>query len=301
MSAPSPSRNFYAALLVLLLICLLPVPIRITSWLGYLTWQMLVPFTDPLTAVSHALRPFPEPFSDDDPAVRQLREALAQYEAHLAQLEEENAILQFELRALRDIAGNESTARDAFRPLRVRRAGQTPSERGGRFHVNAGSNYGVEVGTVVVIPPTQFAGLISSVSPLAATVNPVTSDHFELFEVRVDLEDTEFSDDPKGTLRPNGNGELVGLFAAELVRDRSIFPGLPVRLDDSKIGEGQAGLLVGTIDRIEPNDANPLHARIIVKPVADPQRARVLYLMVLKKSRVFRSQPGSPDNAGNPG
>jgi len=262
---------------------------------------MLVPFTDPLTAVSHALRPSPEPFSDDNPAVRQLRESLAQYEARIAQLEEENAILKFELRALRDIAGNASSARDAFRFLRVRRAGQTPSERDGRFHVNAGSNYGVEVGTVVVIPPTQFAGLVSSVSPLTATVNPVTSDHFDLIEVRVDLVDTEFGDDPKGTLRPAGNGELVGLFPAELIRDRNISPGLPVRLDDSKIGEGQAGLLVGTIDRIEPNDTNPLHARIIVKPVAEPQRARILYLMVPKESRAFRSQPGNLDNAGNPG
>jgi len=283
MSTASPSRNYLLALVLMGILCLFPVPVRVGNWLSELVWQIITPVTDPLGRIGAALRPAPRPFDESDPMVRELRSTIEEQQAEISRLEDQNAALRSELNALRDIA--EAGGADEFRPLRVRKSGRAPTSRAGVFQVNAGAQLGVEVGAVAIIPPTQLVGIVTEVSPLTATVAPMTSQAVDLLEVRIDVPDIPFADDPAGTLQPDGTGALRGLFESAMIDQLEVEPGMPVRLDDPNIGEAHTGLLVGVIDRIEPNDANPLHDRVIVRPGVGIHRAQVMYLRVRDRAR----------------
>ncbi len=286
MTVHRHNRNLALTVIILILITLLPWPVRIGAWISGVGWQLVVPVTQPLTRVSHALRPEATPFKDDDPVVAEFRDMIEKLRVRIAQLEDQNATLQIELNALRDVAS--LTPADLYRPLRVDRSGSAPGESDHLFQVNAGSRQGVEVGTVAVVPPMQLAGIVTTVTPLTATVLPTTAGSFNVIEVRIDTPGKPFSDDPKGTLQPDEHGNLVGLFDHALIEELHIEPGFAVRLDDAAIGSAHTGLLVGNIVRIESNDANPLHDRVIVKPVSDPARVGSLYLMIRRKAKPFR-------------
>ncbi len=297
MSAAPSNRNLYAALLGLFLLCWLPVPLPISGWLGDVVSQLMIPVTQPLTQISLALRPEPGVIDEGDPAVMALKTALAKLETRNALLESENALLQVELHSLRDLAS--LTGGDEFFPLHVQRAGSAPASRGGIFHVNAGATRGVELGTVVVVPPTQLAGIVTAVNSLSATVTPLTAEGFELIEVRIDRPDLSFADDPKGTLEADGEGRLAGLFETALLERLGVAVGDNVRLDDPRIGAAHTGLLVGVVEEMRDNDANPLHRRLFVRPLANPERQSVYYLMVPKVNR--RGGNGSRSGDANGG
>lgn len=300
MTSHRHNRNLALTVVCLLLMTLLPWPVRIGGWLSGVAWQLVVPITEPLTRISHVLRPEPKPYGDDDPEMIRLRESNEKYRVRIALLEDENATLQTELNALRDVAS--LVPADQYRPLLVERSGSAPADSGRLFQVNAGTRQGVEVGTVAVVPPMQLAGIVTAVTPLTATVLPSTAGAFRVIEVRIDTPDLSFDKDPTGTLEPNEHGQLVGLFDHELLGKLGVEAGLPVRLDDPSIGSAHTGLLVGTILRIEPNESNPLHDRVIVQPVRDPTVVHSLYLMIRRKLKPFRDIPANNrDNQTNGG
>lgn len=275
-----PARSFYLVLALVIVSAI--IPFRIGGWLQdptdalhNLVVAVVVPLSDPLVRVGTLLRPARRNFADDDRDLDRVLLELRQAEARIRFLEAHSTDL---LRQIEEFQrGYAADMQNQYRLLKARRVAITGGSGSRVFTINAGSRQpGIEVDIVAVAGVYHLVGRISRVGLLTSTVTPVTTPASGPVRVTVKAPAMSMEGGVIGTLRPVGDGSLIGEFPV----DRQIRPGDQAVLNDPAWGEGHTGLLVGLVSATRPYDANPLFHQIIVKPEFEIQRVAEVMLRI---------------------
>lgn len=256
---------------IIVLVVLSLAPIRFTNWTNWFAAQtnvIIMPIAHPLgLAIDKIIPPATSnPLASD--RERTIVNELDRVRTQLLQTREENQRLtklidQFSRGA--KITKN-IDVRQIHRP-------RISSLIGDHLLIRTGKIEGLTQGTVVVVDAVQLLGKISRVDGKTSTVLPITAKSAQQILATVMLNDSG-SQQVKCLLEPVGDGTLRGEVARS-ASDESwqVKVGQEVRLLDSQWPQHAQMLMIGTIERIERNEAQPLRQRIIVRPtVADLRR-----------------------------
>ncbi len=245
-------------------------PIR---WLGWTDWfaaqvkVAIVPITHPMTIAIDAIVParIADPASSE--RERALKNELERVELELYQTQQENARLSSLIEKYSRGAAitPELNVKQYTRP----RVGNLS---GDILLIRSGSVPGLVRGTVVVTDAVQLVGRVSRVDTRTAQVLPITAPGAQPIMGTVLLND-DGSEQARCFLKPTGNGTLRGEVARPtLDMDLNIAIGQEVRLLDSQWPTSAQMLLIGKIERMEPNPEQPLRPRFIVRPTFEDLR-----------------------------
>ncbi len=269
----------------------LPIAVGVTAVCallpaGWLPWTAVLaeivsvpvqPLGDVAGRISGWLRPVPGDAGESQ-ALRQRDEEMETTRAllHAARLRIE-ALLE-EIEALQEARrfhpGIEMT------PLYARVTGKPPDRSSGPVRINAGRRHGVNPGAVAVYRGGHLVGRVAeNVSRLSSRVVPITDPSMGLVEAMIlpagdPVADLETA--PRIQLVADSTGRLTG----DLDREIEVRPGDIVRLADPAWPRSAQGLIIGTVESIEPNDLQPLRASITVRPRYQPQGLSNLTLIV---------------------
>ncbi|MGV6814395.1 MAG: rod shape-determining protein MreC [Phycisphaerales bacterium] len=255
-------------------------PIRMIGWTNWFAAQAQVavaPIAHPITIAINTV--IPPAISDPEASLREraLGDELNRVRTDLLQTKEENARLSNLVKELS--RGSQLTPNLAVRQIHRPRIS---SLVGDHILIRSGSIEGLTRGSVVVVDAVQLLGKVTRVEAKTCTVLPITARSSGQIQAAVLLDDQEnhpaMSEgnglgDDQGVKRaiclltPLGDGTLRGEVAGTAGdANTSIKIGQEVRLLDSQWPRHAQMLLIGTVQRIERNDAQPLRQRIIVEP-----------------------------------
>lgn len=244
------------------------------KWLGWTDWfaaqvkVAIVPITHPLTIVVDTI----VPARISDPAAsereRQITRELERVRLELLQARREIDRLTSRIEQYTRGAAitPELNVRQVTRP-------RIANLTGDLLLVRTSNLPDLMQGTVVVADAVQLLGRVARVDERTATVLPITARSAQPIMGTVLLNE-EDARNPRCFLRPVGDGTLRGEVASPaLDKNAEIRVGQEVRLLDSQWPTSAQMLLIGTIERVERNEEQPLRPRIIVRPtVADLRR-----------------------------
>lgn len=244
---------------IITLFVLALAPIRFTNWANWFAAQTQViisPIAHPITIAIDMI--IPPPISDPDATNREraIGDELDRVRTELFQTREENARLTTlidELSRGAAITPN-LDVRQIHRP-------RVSSLVGDLLLIRTGKIEGLTQGTVVVVDAVQLLGRVSRVDGKTSTVLPITAKSSQQIQATVLLNDSG-TEQAVCLLTPLGDGTLRG----EVGRSWSVQVGQEVRLLDNQWPKHAQMLVIGTVQRIERNDAQPLRQRIIVAP-----------------------------------
>lgn len=155
----------------------------------------------------------------------------------------------------------------------------------GLLRVRAGENIGVVQGTVAVTDGVQIVGRVTSVSGPTSLIQPITRKGGLKVSGRV-MVDEPNNVGLKCLLNPIG-GRLRGAVEAP---DASIAntlkpePGHTVRLDDDRWPESAQRFVLGKVESVEADPANPLRTIITVVPTVEVERVSEVTLRIASDS-----------------
>lgn len=263
------------SVIVLLLTCsLLPSrAIRWTSWFGRLTDTLVAPVSHPLTKVSRWLWPAGARF--DDREMQQMYEERERLAELYAREQAENGRLREYIKELqRGLELNPGL------PVRQLTASvyRNPADLTSReLLIRAGEREGVTVGTVVTCSGLQLLGRVTDVGPATCKVQPITSKAAGRILAQVMLTDANAAG-LACTLDPVGDGTLRGP-VAQPSGSPAVTPGMTVRLNDpDRWPASSQFVLIGQIETVEPDPAQPLRTVITVRPSVLLDRVGEVYL-----------------------
>lgn len=259
-----------------------------TNWFAAQTRVIISPIAHPITITINMI--IPPAISDPDASEgeRTIRAELDRVRTQLLQTRNENDRLS-------GLIDQFSRGADIMPNLDVR---QIPRPRisslvGDFLFIRTGQIEGLTQGTVVVVDAVQLLGKVSRVDGKTSTVLPITAKSAQQIQATVLLNESG-SEQAICLLTPLGDGTLRGEIARSAVDEAwQVEIGQEVRLLDSQWPQHAQMLMIGTIERIERNDIQPLRQRIIVRPtVAD---LRMVPEVILRLPAIDPSQSG-----GNP-
>lgn len=247
-------------------------PIRMIGWTNWFAAQAQVavaPIAHPITIAINTV--IPPAITDPEASQREraLSDELSRVRTDLLQTKEENA-------RLTDLVKDLSRGSQITPDLDVRQISRPriSSLVGDHILVRSGSIEGLTRGSVVVVDAVQLLGKVTRVEAKTCTVLPITARSSGQIQAAVLLDD--YGDEDKRAiclLTPMGDGTLRGEVAGTAGdANTSIKIGQEVRLLDSQWPPHAQMLLVGTVQRIEHNDAQPLRQRILVVPTVKDLR-----------------------------
>ncbi|MEZ6165232.1 MAG: rod shape-determining protein MreC [Phycisphaerales bacterium] len=246
------------------------LPARLLKWTDWFSAQVqvaIVPITHPMTIVVDTI----VPARISNPAASERERALLneveRLKLDLLQTREENARLarQMEQRFKFDDTFYKERIRLAVRPRVNNLAGDI-------LVIRTGNVEGLTQGTVVVSETTQLVGRVSRVDRKTAQVLPITAPGAQPIMGVVLLSD-DGTEQVRCFLRPTGNGTLRGEVARPSLEETvRIEVGQEVRLYDSQWPTSAQMLMIGTIERIEPDPEQPLRPQIVIRPTFDDLR-----------------------------
>jgi rod shape-determining protein MreC len=281
---------------ILVLFVLAFSPIR---WIGWANWfsaqarVVISPIAHPITIAVDTI--IPPPIAD--PAATERERAmineLDRVRTELLQIREEN-------KQLSQLVEQFSRGASITPNLEVRqiRCPRISGLVGDFLSVRTGNIDGLVQGTVVVVDAVQLLGKVSRVDARSSTVLPITAKSAPPILATI-LLNTTGTERASCLLTPLGDGTLrgeVGRAAAD--QEWQIRVGQEVRLLDNQWPQHAQMLIIGTVERIERNEVQPLRQRIIVRPnITDLRRVPevILRLPVLDESSSIQSSDG-----GNP-
>lgn len=273
-------RFLPATLVVLLVLSLMPA--RWLGWVGLLGdfAELLVsPISNPLRAMGGWIRPARAPGTSEE--IEQYREQVERLTAQVNRVEAENARLRELIRMLQ--GGMAMATGTPTRDLAVSVVSASSDLSSRLLRVRAGRRQGVEIGSVAVGSGLQLVGRVVEVEALTSLVRPITAREAGPIRARVMLTDTSVW--LETTLTPDGEGGLRGpveyrMQAQAPGRVLEASPGQVVRLDDPTWPEGAQMLLVGTVERVEPNPRMPGRQMVVVRPTMELHRVSEMILRV---------------------
>ncbi len=281
-NARATRHTLSAAVAILVLLCV--VPVRFLGWLewpAHLPTTLVVPISHPLSIVGRWLAPARRE-QIDDAAVRALQlENERLKRLYLSQYEETKRYRELAemLQRGRSLSTDVPVDLVAF-PV----VGVSSDTSSSLLTVRAGERDGVTPNTVATVDGVQLVGKVDSVRGRTCTVRPITDPAVNRIGGRVMVTDLG----PEGlacSLEPIGDGRLRGdLEYLAPTPDRPAVPevvaGMTVRLDDPAWPAGAQMLVIGTVERVERDEAQPQRRVITVRPTADLRRVSTVILRI---------------------
>lgn len=154
----------------------------------------------------------------------------------------------------------------------------------GLLRVRAGENIGVVQGTVAVTDGVQIVGRVTSVSGPTSLIQPITRKGGLKVSGRV-MVDEPNNVGLKCLLDPIG-GRLRGAVEAPDASAASLKPepGHTVRLDDDRWPESAQRFVLGKVESVETDPANPLRTIVTVVPTVEVERVSEVTLRIASDS-----------------
>ena len=256
---------------IVALIVLALSPIQWTNWTNWFSAQVRVvisPIAHPITIAVDTIIPPPiaDPAASDRERV--ITQELDRVRTELLQTRQDN-------KRLNELVDQFSRGAAITPELDVRqiRRPRISSLVGDQLVIRTENIPGLIQGTVVVVDAVQLLGKVSRVDGRTSTVLPITAKSAPPIMATV-LLDSEGSKQVLCLLSPSDGSTLRGEVARSSTDEQfQVHVGQEVRLLDNQWPQHAQMLLIGKIERIERNDAQPLRQRIIVRPtVADFRR-----------------------------
>jgi rod shape-determining protein MreC len=265
---------------IIVLVILSLAPVRWIGWTGWFAAQARVvisPIAHPITIAIDTI--IPPPISDPQATQRErtLADERDRLRTELLQIREENhrlsTLIDKFTRGTQIIPNLD--VRQVHRP-------RISSLVGGLLIIRSGEIPGLTQGAVVVADAVQLLGKVSRVDKRTSTVELITARSAQPI-LAVVLLNKSGSIQVPCLLKAVGDGTLKGEVARTVSDDPNDpdmqtnawdqLVGKEVRLLDSQWPAHAQMLMIGTIERVERNDAQPLRTRIIVRPtIADLRR-----------------------------
>lgn len=276
------------------LACLLALVIPAT-WQGWVTpvagvAEVLVsPLAGPVSRLHRWLKPVPPPPSDSRLAA--LENDNQELRTKLLQQLDENQRLRTLLEQARV---RPADAASGMNQLAAKVTGVSADVNSPSIFIRAGSQQGIDVGTVATVQFAHLLGRVTGVRPRAATILPITA------PASGNLDAVVLAKDVPGGLRtqlkPVGDGTLIGDVEDKLdpatQQPYQPAPGDEVRLaDPSRWPMHAQMLMVGAVERVEPSPRQPLRKLVVVRPIVGD---------LLKVSEVVVQIPPRLQDAGLP-
>lgn len=270
-------------------------PARFIGWIGWfgtLTTTLIAPISQPFAALSRWLAPgsSPEP---EAPVVEALKEEIENWRTQFLREQQENIKLHAtmeELYRLRDLSPDV-----AVRQLTAPVVSVSSDLSSALLRVRAGEHHGVDTNTVAVASGLQLLGRVASTSSRQCLVQPVTSKSAGAIRGRVMLDNPEtrllcqLEPVGDGTLRgpafrPERSSTLADAAAPDANAPEPAV-GQTVRLDDDadRWPRHAQMLIIGKIERIDPNPDMPLRKIITVRPTLALDRVSEVVLRVAQE------------------
>ncbi|MHA7813686.1 MAG: rod shape-determining protein MreC [Phycisphaerales bacterium] len=238
-----------------------------TDWFSAQVQVAIVPITHPLTIVVDTIVPARISNPAASERERALLNELDRSKLELLQVREENARLE---RLLKEYSSGASLSPDL--EIRQETRPRVGNLAGDILLIRTGNVDGLVQGTVVVTNATQLIGRVSRVNERTAHVLPITAPGAQPI-IGTILLNEEGSKQARCFLRPTGNGTLRGEVARPaLDQELNIEIGQKVRLLDTQWPTSAQMLIIGTIERVEPDPEQPLRPQIVVRPTSDDLR-----------------------------
>lgn len=276
------------------LIVLALSPIRWTSWTNWFSAQVRVvisPIAHPITIAIDTI--IPPPIADPAASEREklITQELDRVRTELLQTRQENRRLIERVDQL-----SRGAAITPELDVRQIRRPRISSLVGDLLVIKTETIPGLIQGTVVVVDAVQLLGKVSRVDGRTSTVLPITAKSAPPIMATV-LLDNEGTKQVMCLLSPSDGSTLRGEVARSSADEQfQVHVGQEVRLLDNQWPQHAQMLLIGKIERIERNDAQPLRQRIIVRPtVADFRRVPEV---ILRLPVLDSNAPNT--NGGNP-
>jgi len=270
---------------VMVLFALSFSPIRWVQWTNWFAAQAQVvisPIAHPITIAVDTI--IPPAISDPDASDREraIGDELDRVRTELLQIRGENNRLM----TLVDEFSRGAAITPNLNVRQVHRP-RVSGLVGDLLLIRSGKVEGLTQGTVVVVDAVQLLGKVSRVDGKTSTVLPITAKSAPPIQATVLLNESG-TEQAICLLTPVGDGTLRGEVGRSTTDETtSVQVGQEVRLLDNQWPRHAQMLVIGTIQRIERNDAQPLRQRIIVAPtIKDLRRVRdvIFRLPVLDSS-----------------
>ncbi len=277
-----------------LLLVLAVTPVRYTAWIGWfgtLTTTLIAPISAPFAALSRWLAPS-APATPDAPVVNALKEEIENWRTQFLRQQQDNIRLQATMEELYKL--NNLNPNVAVRQVAAPVIGVSSDLSSGLLRVRAGETHGVDLNTVAVASGLQLLGRVKSTSARQCLVQPITSKSAGAIRGRVMVDNPEAQ--LLCQLEPLGNGTLRGpVFRPERPTPAGTTStsapdasapepavGQTVRLDDDadRWPRHAQLLIIGRIERVEPNPDMPLRKIITVRPTLALDRVSEVVLRI---------------------
>ncbi len=267
------------------------LPARLLGWTRVPAEIVALP-VQPLADGGIRLSRWLRPLEGEAGESEELRRLRAELEATRALLHDERLKVEGlleEIEAMRDAR--------AFRPgvevdpIYARVVGVGPDRGQGPIRLGRGSRHGVEAGAIAVYRGGHLLGRVApGVERLSSRLVPLTDPSTGLIEAIVlpaadPLGAIEGA--PRLQLQPDGRGALAG----DLDRNAPARPGDVVRLADPLWPGSAQGLIIGTVERIEPKDLQPLLNSITVRPRYQARRVGTVTVLVERSAGADEGRP----------
>ncbi|MBL8762385.1 MAG: hypothetical protein JNL50_13900 [Phycisphaerae bacterium] len=283
------------ALVVCVLVVLALAPARYSGWvrwIGGLFETVLTPITHPLSGVSRWLSGAGGPGVTPE-VQRQLTEERDRFQTLFLQQRDENTRLRDLIAELQ--RGMKLNPDLPVTQLAAPVVGVSSDLASAVMRVRAGASEGVDTNAVVAAAGLQLLGKVIEVSNRQCLVQPITSKASGgLIGVVM------FDDERPGALcrlSPTGDGSLKGDVGESADKkagwEESVKVGATVRLSDTERWPKNAQyLVVGTIERVDPNPAMPLRPTIVVRPSMRLERVSEVILRLSREAAIEDSKAG---------
>lgn len=261
MPAPVTSRRVILPLVIAILLALSLMPARYALYgppLHNAAMVVLGVLTNPLNALGARLHE-KKPEVAHEQTFEQYQRRVLEMEGEIDQLKAEVTRLREENEQLSGFRGRFGEHRYRFIAAHV--TARSPDPAAETFTIDRGTVHGLEVGAIVVDGP-HLLGRVVQVQRATAAVEPLAAKGRTL---KVALGSA-----PERAVffKSDGSGLLI---AANADRRLQVSPGDPARLaDDFGLNpwpEAAKFMLIGRVERAEPDLKNPLWQRIEVRPL----------------------------------
>jgi hypothetical protein len=251
------------------------------GWFGTLAQTLAAPISHPVARVVRWAGP-PAALDDDgSEGARVWRRRAEEFEtlylrerAFRERLEEQLQVLQLNAA---------SVGRLDVRLLAAPVIGGSSDLSSGLLALRVERDRGITPGTTIaVVEGVQLLGRVDSVRGWVPMVRPITDRAAGRIEALVVLGDPRDPARLLCSLTPAGDGTLSGPVAdpSALPAGVSLEAGQVVRLADPSWPASAQQLVIGFIERIEPNPEQPLRRMIVVRPAVDLARVSEVVLRI---------------------